>query len=317
MVNHYKVLGVPNFSSVKEVRKAYIAQIRKYHPDVNKSIKAEEISKVLNVAKEALETESRKAKYDRQLQFYLRTGSKPRYNPSTKTKTDNKYRKTQSTKQSRAAQKKRKEEFERKKKLNQYKKSIEQFPVAARFLVCGIFGVLGLIIIYTNYYVEYESNMAVLIVFGAVMFFGATMVAANEAYKDIDFRKNRRTLGYNLDKRTTNFIIGIVLLGIFSIIIINEAKRSYHLKYNYGHTVAIIYKGHDYNEYGDNLLYGYFVDGVHYVHRAELYDYHLILDGGKIGIKYAFFNPNVCSIVTKKQSKEFYESVNLESPIND
>jgi len=49
MTNHYKVLGLPNYSNWADVRKAYITQIKKYHPDVNSTQEAIDICKRLNI----------------------------------------------------------------------------------------------------------------------------------------------------------------------------------------------------------------------------------------------------------------------------
>jgi len=55
LINHYKILEIPNYSTYAKVRKAYITKMKLYHPDLNKSPEAEELSKQINVAKEAIE----------------------------------------------------------------------------------------------------------------------------------------------------------------------------------------------------------------------------------------------------------------------
>lgn len=65
-MNPYKVLGVSNTASKEEIRKAYRALARKYHPDVNPGDKAaEERFKEINDAYAILSDEKKKEEYDR------------------------------------------------------------------------------------------------------------------------------------------------------------------------------------------------------------------------------------------------------------
>ncbi|MFQ5406802.1 MAG: DnaJ C-terminal domain-containing protein [Anaerolineales bacterium] len=63
--DYYEVLGVPRSASEKEIKKAYRALARKYHPDVNQGdAKAEARFKEINEAYEVLGDEDKRAKYD-------------------------------------------------------------------------------------------------------------------------------------------------------------------------------------------------------------------------------------------------------------
>lgn len=65
-MNPYKVLGVNNMASKEEIRKAYRALARKYHPDVNPGNKtAEEKFKEINDAYAILSDEKKKEEYDK------------------------------------------------------------------------------------------------------------------------------------------------------------------------------------------------------------------------------------------------------------
>ena len=50
MESAYEVLGVPENSDLKIVKKAYIKLIKKYHPDINKDKEAAIITKKINMA---------------------------------------------------------------------------------------------------------------------------------------------------------------------------------------------------------------------------------------------------------------------------
>lgn len=71
MKNHYRTLGVANFSSSKEVQIAFRALAVKYHPDKHQgSTIYENKFKIVNEAYQILSDPSRKAIYDQQLLYY-------------------------------------------------------------------------------------------------------------------------------------------------------------------------------------------------------------------------------------------------------
>lgn len=60
----YSVLGVTKSSTDSEIKKAYFALAKKYHPDVNKDPKAKEIFSEINTAYETLSDANKKTTYD-------------------------------------------------------------------------------------------------------------------------------------------------------------------------------------------------------------------------------------------------------------
>jgi len=61
--DYYEVLGVSRDASPDDIRKAYRALARKYHPDVNKDADAETKFKEINEAYEILSSAEKRTRY--------------------------------------------------------------------------------------------------------------------------------------------------------------------------------------------------------------------------------------------------------------
>ncbi len=62
--DYYEVLGLQKGATQEEIKKAYRALAKKYHPDINKEPGAEEKFKEINEAYDTLSDEQKKARYD-------------------------------------------------------------------------------------------------------------------------------------------------------------------------------------------------------------------------------------------------------------
>ena len=215
MINHYSILGVPNYSSWAVVRKAYIIQIKKYHPDVNSTQEAIDICQRLNVAKEALETNDKKSSYDARLKYYLTYGRQRRTNTQTRK------RRYTPPPMSRAERVKRNKERRDKIKLAEYAKGLESFTLRMRYVMCSIYGLFGLFILTITVVDIEDFVVSLLIGFVASCFwFHANTLYINEYYKYQDYLGRTKPLDFDLDKRSSSRLYTIYLAGfVFAVLV--------------------------------------------------------------------------------------------------
>ena len=81
-MNYYELLGIKNNASKEDIKNAYKAQMKKWHPDINKSDEAINMSTKLNEAKEVLLDDIKRKDYDE----YLKNKTEYDYNKYTQMK---------------------------------------------------------------------------------------------------------------------------------------------------------------------------------------------------------------------------------------
>lgn len=80
--NYYELLGVKETASKEEIKEAYKKQMKKWHPDINKSSNAVNMSTKINEAKEVLLDDLKRQDYDE----YLKNKITENYNRYTQRK---------------------------------------------------------------------------------------------------------------------------------------------------------------------------------------------------------------------------------------
>ena len=64
MLTHYQILGISRNANSTQIKTAYRKQVRKYHPDLNKSPSAEKMFREIDNAYNILKNSKRRRKYD-------------------------------------------------------------------------------------------------------------------------------------------------------------------------------------------------------------------------------------------------------------
>ncbi len=83
-MNYYELLGVKNDATEEEIKSAYKRQMKKWHPDINKSDEAIGMSAKINEAKEVLLDEDKRKDYD----VYLTKKTEENYNRYTQRRSE-------------------------------------------------------------------------------------------------------------------------------------------------------------------------------------------------------------------------------------
>lgn len=145
-MNYYELLGVNEDASKEEIKSAYKVQMKKWHPDINKSSNAVLMSTKINEAKEVLLDDIKRRDYNE----YLKNKIEENYNRYTQNKNQTK------------EEKKKKEDDDRKVTKWQYlkdwikyadqkpiKKLLGLIGVLLESLLCWLIKILLIIIAFT------------------------------------------------------------------------------------------------------------------------------------------------------------------------
>gem|GEM_PF-820180 len=221
MINYYSLLGIPNFSAWSVVRKAYIVQIKKYHPDVNKSADAARMSSALNAAKEMLEIPGQKAAYDRKLKRRLENPTRaPR--SAMRKQTQRAYEQKRAAKMAAEARrrenaKKQREVFLNAKKLKEYEESLRLYPLWLRYALCSLLGVFFLFLPLTS---ADKSIWLILLLFVLPFYYMAILLAVNQYFKKLYFENYKKGVNVDLNRATKRFINFFFYSGIALVVLI-------------------------------------------------------------------------------------------------
>jgi len=297
LVNYYKILGLENYATIKDVKSAYKALVKQYHPDINADEDAEEMTKYLNIAKGILTTPASKNEYDKQLKLaYLIEISRLK-------------------KQSKLSQKKSKNPYwnalsrdERKAKLEEarkirikekYEKSLSRFPRYLRILGFTIGSIWGIQLMYSHYFLGYDSNDYLLLVLGYFILGGTLALGASEVYTFYVSKSVHEPVGFHFERYIALSFVSMFILGIVGVTLINEWRKNDLLSHDFAYTTAHI--NFDQSSL-DQLVVTYEVGLTIYVKKIEVSFTDIVkLPENNTILKYAPSNPLICEVVIKNE----------------
>jgi len=291
LTNYYKLLGLPTYASIADVKEAYKLKIKQFHPDISCEPDAEEMTKYLNLAKESLDTPEAKNAYDRKLKLaYLKEIERLTESRSTPKKRSKQYIKERI---------RRSKEARKWKIKNRYEKNLEYLPKKFRMPCCILLILWGLQIIYSHYFVYFGTMDRTFIALGIGLFFTGICFGANEAYTNYIIQSIHKKVPHNFEQKIGMTLVLGFALGLTAVIGLNEFRAHYHLKNNYAYSVATIdYKA----SLNGGTVVRYEVNKKVYYKRLSI-DVTSILrfSNNQTVIKYATVDPLIVKHMTKEE----------------
>lgn len=293
MINYYKILGLENYASIDEVKKAYKSRIKTVHPDVNQRADAEEVTQYLNLAKEHLAEIETKEKYDKQLKlaYLLEIQRLSKGVNTTENDEKNNYWRSLSRKQ-------RLDKLDKKRKLkirDQYLNSIAKFPRSLRIIGLVVLAAWALQMVYAHYFIRFGSTDALLAALGYILLAVALATTANEAYTYYLVKSLEKPIHFDYEKRIAQFFILGFIVFTFSVNGLNVLRKNYHLANHFDYTTGKIdFK----NSSLDQVVVTFQVGREYYRRNLEGNLFDIIrLPNGNTVVRYAKVDPKICELV--------------------
>jgi hypothetical protein len=231
--DYYKLLGLPIGSDAATVRRAYLDQAKKHHPDIRPNDKeSEEFMKILNQGYDILSNPDKKSLYDNLLyNHYQRKESAPKKKSTTRTD----YEKRSSM--ARERQQRKDEQFVvhfmQRRRIFQY-----QIIVFIMLLIgCPVYA-------WNNWYVDFDSFDHVRLLLCGFLFIIAAVRLAVLAYRFVSVHNivNPR------HSRSDGWIFGSLFITVIAAPValfpLGELRLEYHFKHYLKKTPAVVVRAH-------------------------------------------------------------------------
>ncbi len=240
MINCYKILEVPNFSDETIVRKSYLKLAKRHHPDVSIEKDGERF-KIISKAYDTLSNDATKRYHDQKLRYYLQPPTTT-YNTSTQTQRTHRQSQTRPT-PSPQDYKKRKERAAKVRLRSDmlfYQKQQNQLPYEIRITGWAAIALLGWQQVYQHWFVDEESYDHILGFIGVILFILSSIMLYSNTYKMLRFKTYSGKRKYNYKKQSFKIWMIVLLIGVISMPIVNNYRKTYHLE-NYGALIRLEY----------------------------------------------------------------------------
>lgn len=303
MINYYKILELENYATVEEVKEAYKVKIKKYHPDISSEPNAEEMTKYLNLAKTQLDTPEAKERYDRELKLAYLLEIKRLSDKKSPTQN---YRKGKNSYWNSLSKIERQEKLDEDRKIKireKYLKGTKVFPLWMRVIGLSVLGIWSLQLIYSNFFIAYNSLDLALAILGYFLLIIVLRLASNEAYTYFTVKSLEKPIRFDFEKKIgTWFVMGYLIAAIL-VNGLNYGRKAYLLKNKAAYTTAelLLHK----NTSG-KILVSYVVDDKTYFrHLPGNVSELVLLPNARTVIKYAIHEPKISCLVSRDELVDF------------
>lgn len=281
----YRVLGLTDFVSIQEVKRAYRELAKQYHPDRNPGNKAaEEKFKIITNAYNVLGDIALKADYDTRLRGVFH------FEPiETKEEQLAKRRKK------REEALLRKKEYEERKIKKNWHEIQNGTPPKIRNTYSYSLIATGVVLIFHYWYHNTSTTYSPWYLLGAIVLiiWGNIRIQSYYYIKYLYLQIQKKINFSPANRVFRNFILGFVLsfaLGVFGA----KSLMKFHLKYYFGITKGTVY----YSGYGRyKYSFVYWVDRKQYVRDFNSTEFFAFHSGDTVSIRYALLNPALSEII--------------------
>ncbi len=220
-INYYKLLNLPDFAEVQEVKSAFRKLALQLHPDRNKDPQAAiEFKKVLE-AYECLGDVSKKSIYDQRLKLGFPFDFKsiaPDFDELAEKK--KRY----------AAMRKERDDLQEVVNITHYENSLRQLAFGWRVLLLVLLQITGIFYVVSDWY-----QKGIKITLGMMLFFFTSLVLWNELYKHF-WHKSITSVEKRYDRQAYSRFLGLFFGGILLMFCLILVKKHWHL-HNFGKVI--------------------------------------------------------------------------------
>ena len=283
MVNYYKILGLPNYASITQIKDAYKAKAKEFHPDTNPQYANNlDYIKNINLAKAELFDPQKKRAYDLKLKYSFVVDSKVSpYKTRNSNPADGRKKRRDAILHQQLLIKKRK-----------YIRKMEKFPFPLRMVGAVVFLLWGIQLIFYNIVANDEVDQFLMRFLGGVLITMSSYIITNLYYKRKYFKNVSHPVKYNFELRSLAIFLFSLIGSIALAFGMKSARETYHLKH-YPQYIWATKISNDRNNY----MIRYYHGGEFYFKERAISMKYVKNAKGQLLVKISSHDPRIMEIV--------------------